>query len=100
MKINEILNTPLQAEWNDADLVICLESAYSNLLRLRVNHPEKKDLIPKNPKTGEEMLGKAKDLHALNKDKSMMVVAVESYAGDSDSELAQLLLEAMSNDKQ
>lgn len=99
MTINKNQNHSSPEDWRDKELQICLESAYSNLLKLRASNPDKTKLIPAQPKTGKEMLDRAKALHALNKHKSMMVVAVESYAEDSDSELGKLLLEAMSEDK-
>lgn len=99
MKTNETQDHYSSEDWHDEKLQICLESAYNNLLRLRASNPDKTKLIPAQPKTGKEMLDRAKALHALSKHKSMMVIAVESYAEDSDSELGKLLLEAMSEDK-
>lgn len=100
MKIKDIFGDDMSPEWDDDELVLSLESARSNLIALRKRHPDKCRSVPDNPKSGREMLAKAKELHAKNKSASMMSISIESYADELslDSSI-QLLLEDSSNSK-
>lgn len=99
MKIDDVVGDGMLLEWDDGELEISLESARNNLIKLRKRHPDKARSVPDDPKSGREMLAKAKELHAKNKSASMMSISIESYANelglDADT---QLLLESMSEE--
>lgn len=100
MNLKDIFGDDMLPKWDDDELVISLESARDNLIALRKRHPDKCRSVPNNPKSGSEMLAKAKELHAKNKSASMMTISLESYADefDLDSNI-RVLLEEMSNNK-